>query len=125
MREAHAAALEQVAFLDDPRQPAAAERRVGGLLPVIGKEGQAVEVLERRDDPLLQADQVLADRLAVDEVLHFMWRPMNSNTASYHATLLRGFRIQWFSSGKISSSEGTPWYCSASNRFRPSLIGQR
>jgi hypothetical protein len=33
---------------------------------------------------------------------------MNSSTASYHTTMLRGFKIQWFSSGKTSNSLGTP-----------------
>ncbi len=84
---------------------------------------------------LLQAEQVLADRLRVDELrlagsavcrsCRLMCRPMKPSTVSYQATMLRGFRIQWFSSGKTSSSLGTPWYCSASNRLRPSLIGQR
>ena len=60
VREADAAALEQVALLDDARQPAAAERSVGGLLPVSARKGRPVEVLERGNDPLLQADQVLA-----------------------------------------------------------------
>ncbi len=126
MREADAAALEEASVLDDPRQTAAAERAAGRLLPQVGAEGLAVKRFEALDDAPLQAEQVLADGLGVDEVSHFFrWRPMNSSTDSYQATMLRGFRIQWFSSGKTSSSLGTPWYCSASNRFSPSLIGQR
>jgi|ERR1700674_833202 hypothetical protein len=56
---------------------------------------------------------------------HSMCSLMNSSTATYQATMLRGFRIQWFSSGNRSSSLGTPWYCSASKRVKPSLMGQR
>ena len=82
--------------------------------------------LEALDDAPLQAEQVFADRLGVDEAGHLpRCLAMNSSTASYQATMLRGFRIQGFSSGNTSSSLGTPWYCSASNRFSPSPIGQR
>ena len=55
VREADAAALEQSAVLDDARQPAAAELRVGGLFPHIVPERLAVQPFERVDDALLQA----------------------------------------------------------------------
>ena len=130
MRETDAAALEQVAVLDDARETAATERGAGRLLPGVCEEGLAVETFEGADDALLEPKQVLAHRLRIDELrcqghAAFKCRPMKPSTVSYQATMLRGFRIQWFSSGKISSSLGTPWYCRASKRLRPSLIGQR
>lgn len=57
--------------------------------------------------------------------LYVMCWTRKASTASYHTTTFFGLRIQWFSSGKTSSSDGTLWYCSASKRLRPSLMGQR
>ncbi len=61
VREADTAALEQIAVLDDARQSAAAQLRVGRLFPHVVPERLAVEPLERVDDALLQAEQILAN----------------------------------------------------------------
>src|SRR5262249_40932479 len=53
------------------------------------------------------------------------WRATKSSQVSYQILMLRGLRIQWFSSGKTSSSDGTPWCCSASKSASASPIGTR
>ncbi len=68
VRKADAAALEQVAILDDARESAATERGAGRLFPGVGEEGLAVEPFEGADDALLQPEQVLAHRLRIDEL---------------------------------------------------------
>ena len=57
VREIDAAALEEVAFLDQPRNAAAAFR----ALPGVAAEGLAVEGLERGDDAALQAGEVILE----------------------------------------------------------------
>jgi hypothetical protein len=54
MGKADAAALEHIAFLDQPRNAAAALR----ALPGIPDEGLAVNAFQRRDDAVLQAEQI-------------------------------------------------------------------
>ena len=61
MRETHACALEEFSFFEDPRHAAAAF----GALPGVAAKSLAVELLERRDDPLLQLVEVLPDGVRV------------------------------------------------------------
>src|SRR5258706_11691083 len=65
-----------------------------------------------------------ARQCPLHSALYVMYRTRKSSTASYHTTMFCGLSIQWFSSGKMSSSDGTLWYCNASKRLRPSLSGE-
>ena len=58
MREAHAAALEQVAFLDEARDAAPALR----ALPLVAQKGLPVQLGELADDAILQAGEVVLDQ---------------------------------------------------------------
>ena len=49
----------------------------------------------------------------------------NPSTVPYQTSAFLGLRIQWFSSGKTSSSLSTPWSCSASKSASPSPSGTR
>lgn len=118
-RQSHGSAIAtRVSTCGDPvRRVRAARRlqgpRVGGHAPRPGARGPTED----------------SERLRLinprNDIQFLRCRAMNSSTAWYQATALRGLRIQWFSSGKMSSSLGTPWYCSASKRFNPSPTGQR
>ena len=61
VREAAAAALEQRAAFEQARDAVALELAAGLALPGVADEGVAALGLDRRDDALLQAEQVVAD----------------------------------------------------------------
>ena len=79
VREHHAAALEHVAVLDHARDAAAAFR----TRPLVAAERAAVDRFQPRDDALLQAGEVAADRADV------------ASRASRCTVALRGAIARW------------------------------